>query len=149
MSKTEDPRTALAALEATNDRLAQRMSWPLWRHVAGGLLMSLIVAGAGLPRDIAFIVFFVAMVLIVVIVRDDKKRHGMFVSGYQRGRTKWIVAIMIALTLAALIVIRTQVDGGAGSPWFWATLAILFCSITMLSLLWERVYRDDIRDGSL
>ena len=107
MNNSEDPRDALAALESTNDRLARRMRWPIWRHFAGGLLMTLVVAAVALPHDVAAMVFVTAMVLMLLIVRDDKKRHGMFVSGYQRGRTVWIVAAIIVLTLSALVIVLT------------------------------------------
>ena len=149
MTEINDPRRALAALEATDERLAQRMRWPVWRHMAAGLLMSLIVAAAAVPRNLAAAAFAAGLVLVLVIARDDKKRHGMFVSGYQRGRTKWVVAAIIMLTLSAIIVARTQLGDGIADPLFWVVLAIVFSGTTMLSLLWERVYGDDIRRGAV
>ena len=149
MNETNDPRRALDALEAIDERLAQRMRWPLWRHMAAGLLMSLIVAAAGVPRNLAAAAFAAALVLVLVIVRDDKKRHGMFVGGYQRGRTKWVVAAIILTTLSAVIVVRTQLSEGIADALFWVVLAIVFSGTTMLSLLWERVYGDDIRRGAV
>lgn len=149
MNEANDPRRALDALEAIDERLAQRMRWPLWRHMAAGLLMSLIVAAAGVPRNLAAAAFAAGLVLVLVIVRDDKKRHGMFVSGYQRGRTKWVVAAIILTTLSAVLVVRTQLSEGIADPLFWVVLAIVFSGTTMLSLLWERVYGDDIRRGAV
>ena len=149
MNEINNPRRALAALEATDERLAQRMRWPLWRHMAAGLLMSLIVAAAAMPRNLAAAAFAAGLVLVLVIARDDKKRHGMFVSGYQRGRTKWVVAAIILTTLSAVIVVRTQLSEGIADALFWVVLAIVFSGTTMLSLLWERVYGDDIRRGAV
>lgn len=149
MNETNDPRRALDALEAIDERLAQRMRWPLWRHMAAGLLMSLIVAAAGVPRNLAAAAFAAGLVLVLVVVRDDKKRHGMFVSGYQRGRTKWVVAAIFLTTLSAVLVVRTQLSEGIADPLFWVVLAIVFSGTTMLSLLWERVYSDDIRRGAV
>ena len=149
MNETNDPRRALAALEATDERLAQRMRWPLWRHMAAGLLMSLIVAASAMPRNLAAAAFAAGLVLVLVIVRDDKKRHGMFVSGYQRGRTKWVVAAIFLTTLSAIIVVRTRLGEGIADLLFWGVLAIVFSGTTMLSLLWERVYGDDIRRGAV
>lgn len=149
MTEINDPRRTLAALEAIDERLARRMRWPLWRHMAAGLLMSLIVAAAGVPRNLAAAAFAAGLLLVLVIVRDDKKRHGMFVSGYQRGRTKWVVAAIILSTLSGIIVVRTQLSGGIADPLFWVVLAIVFSGTTMLSLLWERVYGDDIRRGAV
>ena len=147
MSKIDDPRSSLVKLEAINVRLAERMSWPLWRHIAAGVLMTMIVAATGLPRELAAVVFAVSMVLVFAIIRDDKKRHGMFVSGYQRGRTRWIVGAILALALTAVTIVRTQVKRETSDPLFWITLAIVFLGITILSLLWEKVYRREIRGG--
>lgn len=146
MSKINDSKAALAALDATNDRLANHMTWPMWRHMAGGMLMTVIIAAAALPPAFAAAAMITAMVLAIVIVRDDKKRYGMFVSGYQRGRTGWIVAAIIVLALTALIVLLTQVRSGAWDPVFWVTLAVMFAGTSVLSLVWERVYRKDIRE---
>jgi len=149
MNNSEDPRDALAALESTNDRLARRMRWPIWRHFAGGLLMTLLVAAVALPRDVAAVVFVTAMVLMLLIVRDDKRRHGMFVSGYQRGRTVWIIAAIIVLNLSALVIVLTQFEDPTDDPWFWATLSIVALGTSGLSWIWERVYRADVREGRL
>lgn len=149
MNNSEDPRDALAALESTNDRLARRMRWPIWRHFAGGLLMTLMVAAVALPRDVAAVVFVTAMVLMLLIVRDDKKRHGMFVSGYQRGRTVWIVAAIIVLNLSALVIVLTQFEDPTDDSWFWVTLSIVALGTSGLSWIWERVYRGDVREGRL
>ena len=147
MSKIEDLTAALAALESTNEKLADHMKWPVWRHIAGGVVMTVIVAAAGLPTTLALIALALAVVLMIAIVRDDKKRHGMFVSGYQRGRTIWVVAAMIALALIAFIIVRTQLEGGVANPVFWGALAIVFLGVSALSLVWEIVYRKDIREG--
>ena len=125
------------------------MRWPIWRHFAGGLLMTLMVAAVALPRDVAAVVFVTAMVLMLLIVRDDKKRHGMFVSGYQRGRTVWIVAAIIVLILSALFIVLTQFEDPTDDPWFWVTLSIVALGTAGLSRIWERVYRGDVREGRL
>ena len=125
------------------------MRWPIWRHFASGLLMTLMVAAVALPRDAAAVVFVTAMVLMLLIVRDDKKRHGMFVSGYQRGRTVWIVAAIIVLTLSALVIVVTQFEDPTNDPRFWVTLSIVFLGTSGLSWIWERVYRGDVREGRL
>ncbi|QQN74383.1 hypothetical protein [Croceicoccus sp. YJ47] len=148
MSDVKDPRDALAVLNSTNDRLAKRMHWPLWRHLAGGLLLTLIVGSVALPRAISIVAFVVAMVMTILLVQDDKKRHGMFVSGYQRGRTVWIVGAIVALIVSALIVVM-RFDEPVANPWFWVTLSIVFLGTSGLSSIWERVYRKDVREGRL
>ncbi len=111
--------------------------------------MTLVVAAVALPHDVAAVVFVTAMVLMLLIVRDDKKRHGIFVSGYQRGRTVWIVAAIIVLTLSALVIVLTQFEDPTDDPWFWVTLSIVALGTSVLSWIWERVYRGDVLEGRL
>lgn len=149
MTNIKDAQTALIALEITNGRLAERMRWPLWRHTAVGLLMTLIVGSVGLPRGLAMVILFVAIVVTIAIVRDDKKRYGMFVSGYQRGRAAWVTGAIIALNLSAVIFVRTFLDNAVVNAMFWLAMAIVFLGTSMLSIAWERVYRHDIREGGI
>lgn len=149
MTSMKDARTALIALEITNGRLAERMRWPFWRHAAAGLLMTLVVGSVALPRGLAMGILLAAIVLTIAIVRDDKKRYGMFVSGYQRGRTAWVTGAIIALNLSAVIFLRTLLDDGVVDATFWITMAIVFLGTSMLSIAWERVYRKDIREGCI
>ena len=111
--------------------------------------MTLIVAAVALPKLVSIVVLAIAMILMALIVRDDKKRYGMFVSGYQRGKTAWIVGAIIVLILAALVTILTQFDDPVTEPGFWVTLSIVFLGTSGLSVIWERVYRMDVREGRL
>lgn len=149
MTNVKDAQTALIALQITNERLSERMRWPLWRHAAAGLLMTLIVGSVGLPRGLATFILLVAIVLTIAIVRDDKKRYGIFVSGYHRGRTAWVTGAVIALNLSAVIFVRTLLDNAVVNAIFWLAMAIVFLGTSMLSIAWERVYRHDIREGGL
>lgn len=149
MANIENAQTALIALEITNGRLAERIRWPLWRHAAAGLLMTLIVGSMGLPRGLAIVILLVAIVLSIAIVRDDKKRYGMFVSGYQRGRAAWVTGAIIGLNLSALIFVRTFLDNAVLNAMFWLAMAIVFLGNSMLSIAWERVYRHDVREGGI
>ena len=149
MTNVKDAQTALIGLQITNERLSERMRWPLWRHAAAGLLMTLIVGSVGLPRGLATFILLMAIVLTITIVRDDKKRYGMFVSGYQRGRAAWVTGAIIALNLIAVIFVRTLLDDGVVNATFWITMAIVFLGTSMLSIAWERVYRKDIREGGI
>ncbi len=144
----EDVAASLEALEAANRRLAEHMRWPLWRHMAGGLLMSLILAAFALqPAPLGFVLFGLALLLSFAIVRDDKKRHGMFVSGYQRGRTGWVMAGILALFFGNVVLLLIEHDGSAGDPLLWLVLLVQLGGTTALGLLWERIYRADLRRG--
>lgn len=142
----DDVAASLEALEAANTRLAERMRWPLWRHMAAGLMVSLLLAAITIqPSPLGFLLFGLALILTLAILRDDRRRHGMFVSGYQRGRTGWVMCVIVALFIGSVVVVETQIDGSPGAPLLWLVVIILFVGTTALSLVWERVYRADIR----
>ena len=140
-------KAALDAVTSSQARLAERMRWPLWRHAAPGLLMVLLLAGITLPSGASIAVSGLVLLLVFAIVRDDKKRYGMFVSGYQKGRTGWVIAIQIALTLGAMFYVLNYIDDPLGSPVFYAVAAALFVASTALSYAWEVVYRADLTGG--
>lgn len=140
-------KAALDAVSSTQARLADRMRWPLWRHAVSGVLMVLLLAGIALPSGAGIAVSGLVLLLAFAIVRDDKKRYGMFVSGYQKGRTGWVVAIQIALALGSMFYVQNHVADPLGSPVFYAVAAALFIASTALSYAWEVVYRADLTGG--
>ncbi|WP_338501433.1 hypothetical protein V6R86_01550 [Sphingomonas kaistensis] len=137
---------ALRALDAANLRLAERMRWPLWRHASAGLLLALMLAAIALqPSPLGFALFGVAMLLTLAIARDDKKRHGMFVSGYQRGRTAWVMAAVLLLFIGCVVLVLSLPARSLDEIRLWLTMLALFVATTGLSLVWERVYRAEIQ----
>lgn len=146
MDKSE-AQSALDAVKDTDRLMAQRMTWPLWRHAIFGVMMALLLLALALPVGMQIPVIGLVLLLVVLVVRDDKKRHGMFVSGYQKGRTGWVLAAQAALLLAALVVTLIWLDEPLESLLFWAMAAMLLVVSTVLSVIWEKVYRADIEEG--
>lgn len=141
-----DVTASLEAMQQTRDKLADRMQWPLWRHAATGVLLAVVLFGIALPGGKGALVNVLVLVAAVAIMAHDKKTHGMFVSGYQRGRTGWVIAALIGLWLAALVA-TLAMEAPLANPLFWAIEASLFVAGTALSVLWGRVYRADLRSG--
>lgn len=147
MTEKLDAKAALDTVRATDAKLAERMHWPLWRHAIVGLLLALLLLGIALPFDHQILISFAVIGIVFLVIHDDKKRYGMFVSGYQRGRTGWVLAVQVLLFIGALLLANIYVDRPLANPLFWSIEAVLFVGSTVLSVLWERVYRADLRAG--
>ena len=142
-----EAQSALDAVKTMDRAMADRMTWPLWRHAIFGVMMALVLVAFALPPGAQLAAVGVLLVMVFLIVRDDKKRNGMFVSGYQKGRTGWVLALQFALLAGALAATTAWVDDPFSSPIFWTIAAILLAGSTAISLIWEKVYRQDLRQG--
>lgn len=142
-----EAQSALDAVKNTDKLMADRMSWPLWRHAIVGVMMALLLLGLALPVGQQLPIMILVLMLVFLVIRDDKKRHGMFVSGYQKGRTGWVLAVQFALFVAAFLATNAWVDNPLASSLFWAIAAALLIGSTALSLMWEKVYRADLKAG--
>jgi len=148
MTYDTEHQAALKTVTETNERLAQKMHWPLWRHAAVGALFCVLLLGISLPGSIGGVINVAMIGVVFLLIRDDKRRHGMWVSGYQKGRTGWVMAALVGLVLACIAASMAWIDEQPlGDPLFWSLQAVLFFGATGLSILWQRVYRADIKAG--
>ena len=145
MSDFKHDTDPLAATDAAQARLADRMRWPLWRHAVAGALFALILFAIAMPAKGGIAVMGLVVILIFAIIRDDKKRYGMFVSGYQRGRTGWVLAVNLVIFAAAWAAIAKTGPHTIGDILPWVLIGAVFVATTALSYLWEIVYRADLR----
>ncbi len=122
-----NPIEARAALDSIDDvqrDLALKATYcPPWRHAAFGAVMALLVLGQGFDIAIMAPLFAVAMLAVVLLVADDRRRYGLFINGYRKGRT-------LPVTLALL---------GA---------AIAFGVAVAASIAWSRIYRRELLKGT-
>lgn len=135
---------ALADVGRTEERLAAKAHWPFHRHAMFGLMEGLIIAGIAQPLPIAGAMTAVAMALLVVCIMDDRRRHGMFVSGWQPGATRpltWALFAFLLMLVAASLVVR---DGDSAQPLGYLFGAIAFAVSTAASLCWEKIYRAEL-----
>ena len=142
----EDAARALAALAQARWRMAQRAHWPLWRHIAFGALMGMLVASYALPTSIQPIGVVLALLCTFLLVRYDRRRDGFFINGYRAGRTRRIALQFVAVALVGLVIaIVAKFRFGL----VWGPLvvgAILVILGTLSSLAWERAYRADLAE---
>ena len=135
-----DARSALEAKHYAEAQMAKAANCPPWRHAIFGLMMGGLVAtpAFALPVRIAILVALLAVIPIIVL--SDRKRMGMFINGYRRGKTR-IVALgilAIELSLYAFAVVRGLDHNDHTTP---LLLGVVGAIIGVFgSMLWQRVF---------
>ena len=100
MTDFEDQaRAALAAKCDTERQLAAAAVYPQWRHAIFGLMLGGLVLVPALPSAARIAMFAALFVAMPLIVRSDRKRSGMFINGYRRGKTLYVTFVILALEM--------------------------------------------------
>lgn len=134
---------ALSALDAKRDaeaRIARAANCPPWRHVAFGLLMGGLVASPAFDTTVRFGVLAVILCCVPLIIHSDRKRMGLFINGYRRGKTRVVAfgILAIELSLYAVSVVRGFDRADHSMPLLLGALGVLIGIAG--SLLWQRVF---------
>ncbi|WP_432768856.1 MAG: hypothetical protein HEQ22_16065 [Sphingopyxis sp.] len=147
-----NPMEAQAALDSMAD--AQRElaengpPYPLWRHAAFAAVMAALVLGQGFGQPWQLLLLVLPMAAVAWLVADDRKRYGLFVNGYRKGRTLPLTLLLVALMLGAM---GAEIYARFNDVALWVKLAIAggaFAVAFAASLLWTRVYDRELRDGA-
>ena len=135
---------ALAAMRASQARLAQAADCPPERHLAFAVLMGGIIATPALPFPYAILAEGVLLLGVGLVIRWDRRRTGMFINGYRAGRTRpltfLLVAVVAALYIAGVWLVR---DRGI----WWAPLATGAVAAGVgyyASVVWQRIFRREM-----
>ena len=135
-----DPRAALAAKQHAEAQMARAATCPPWRHAIFGLMMGALVASPAFEMPLRLAILVLMLCCIPIIVQSDRKRMGMFINGYRRGKTR-IVAIgilAIELSLYAVAVIRGLDHQDHITPLVLGAVGVLIGILG--SRLWQRVF---------
>lgn len=138
--ESSDALSALDAKRAAEAQIAKAANCPPWRHAVFGLLMGALVASPAfdtLPR-IAILIAILAC--IPLIIHSDRKRTGMFINGYRRGKTRLVVfgVLAVELSLYFVSVVRGLDHHDHTTP---RLLGVLAVAIGIAgSLIWQRVF---------
>lgn len=142
-----DAATALTSIRRTEDKLADRARWPVHRHAMFGLSEGLLIAALPQPSAIRTGMIAVGAVLILACVWDDRRRHGMFISGWQKGATRPLT-FMLAAFLATMVWAALHTGRGDGiQPSGMIIGVVTFVICTGASIAWERIYRAALLRG--
>jgi hypothetical protein len=138
-----DHMEAVSALDAKRQaevQMAKAANCPPWRHAVFGLLMGALVASPAFDFPIRMLILILILCSIPLVIQSDRKRMGMFINGYRRGKTR-IVAIgilAVELSLYAFSVIRAFDHHDHVTPLLLGIAGVLIGIAG--SMLWQRVF---------
>lgn len=141
MSDFEDQaRTALAAKDDTRRQLAAAAIYPQWRHAIFGVMMGGLVATPVLSSAARIAMLVVLLGAMPLIMRSDRRRSGMFINGYRRGKTLLVTFAMLAVEMSLYFVgmYRAVELGDDRTALLLAPVAVAVGWIG--SIIWQRVF---------
>jgi hypothetical protein len=147
-----NPIEAQAALDSMAE--AQRElahggpQYPLWRHAAFAAVMAALVLGQGFGQPWQLLLLVFPMAAVAWLVADDRKRYGVFVNGYRKGRTLPVTLALVALMLATMGgEIYARFNGLALGVKF-GIAGFAFVVALAMSLWWTRFYDRELLGGN-
>ena len=139
--------TALDGVDRTERKLAQHAHWPFHRHAMFGLGEGLLIAALAQPMAIGGWMIGVAIALFIMCMWDDRRRHGMFVSGFQPGRTIPLTVLLVLFVTAMAVGSLMIRDGVSAQPLGYLAGLVTFALCTAASLQWQKIYRAELERG--
>jgi len=145
MSMTyEEARAALAAKTLAEQDLARIATCPPWRHAAFAVLETALVCSPLAPVGGRYAILAALFVGIILIVRSDRRRLGVFVNGYRRGRTRMVVMPLLMVVIG-LYVLSSLAALEWHMPWISVVCsAITFPACYFGSMIWQQVFRREL-----
>ena len=146
MTDLEDQaRAALAAKDDTQRQLAAAAVYPQWRHVIFGVMMGGLVVTPALSSAARIAMFAAILGAMPLIIRSDRKRSGMFINGYRRGKTLLVTFVMLAVEMGLYSIgMYHAVELGDDRISF--LLAPLAVAIGWIgSIIWQRVFVSEMK----
>jgi len=141
MTTIDDARFALAAKSAAEQNLANLSLCPPWRHAAFAGLMASLIAASAVPIPARFAIFALMFVAGGLIYRADRRRLGVFINGYRRGKTR-VVALSVLAPILVLHAASTYFGVERHQPAICLILAaVAFVIAYQGSVIWQRVFR--------
>jgi hypothetical protein len=137
---TLEARCALDAKRFAEAQMAKAANCPPWRHAMFGLMMGGLVASPAFELPIRIGILVVLLALIPIIIHSDRKRMGMFINGYRRGRTRIVAVgiVIVELALYGAAVVRGLDHHDSLTPLLLGLTGTVIGVIG--SLLWQRVF---------
>ena len=136
----DEARAALAAKGTAEQNLAALALCPPWRHAAFAAVMAALVGACGVAVPFRFAILAMVFVAIGLIVQSDRRRLGVFINGYRRGKTRLVTFPMLAIVLV-LYMASFYFGVTLGRPDISLALALAAFVIGYIgSTLWQRVF---------
>lgn len=143
MPNAAEAREALSRIDASRAQLARAANCPPERHLAFAAVMGgwALTPLAGPYQIVALAPLLLAVAL---IVQWDRRRMGMFVNGYRRGRTRYVIAAMLLLVLPLYLA---SVYSAFEAKLVWPSIALAAAVAVIAyfgSTVWQRVFRREL-----
>jgi len=139
---------ALAEILQSQAQLARIADCPPQRHLAFALVMGGLVSLPAFPIAVAFALEALLMVAVGLIVLWDRRRNGVFINGYRRGRTRPLTFVLLAAMLG-LVALSSWLAFDRGIGWAPFALAAIAVPVAYaFSVQWKSVFRREMGVGS-
>ena len=139
-----DPAEALAAVRLGREQVLAACACPPSRHAAFAAVMGGYVASPALPVVFRMATLALLLCSIAIIVRWDRRRTGMFVNGYRRGRTRKVTFAMLGVILP-LYLLGSWLSDMRGLAWPSLVMGVVAAGLAYAgSLWWMRVFRREM-----
>jgi hypothetical protein len=138
--ETLDARSALEAKQYAEAQMARAATCPPWRHALFGLMMGGLVATPAFEMPIRISLLVLLLAMIPIIVHSDRKRMGMFINGYRRGKTRVVAVglLIVELSLYAVSVVRGLDHNDHVTPLLLGIVGVVVGIVG--SMIWQRVF---------
>ena len=135
-----EARSALEAKRHAEAQIARAAQCPPWRHALFGMLMGGIIASFAFDFVIRTAILVVILACLPIIIHSDRKRTGMFINGYRRGKTRLVIAgiLLVWLPLYALSVYYALDLHNHVMPLLLGLVGFVVAAIG--SVIWQRVF---------
>jgi hypothetical protein len=140
----EEALLALAAKGEVEQNLASLSVCPPLRHAAFAAIVATLVGTPALPVLMRLVAFAVIFTGIYLIVQWDKRRLGVFINGYRRGKTRMVTFPMLVL-IVGLYFASCYYSTSYKAPGISLALAAVAFIIGYLgSTLWQRIFVSEL-----
>jgi len=146
---SSDARQALDQVTAAQVRMAESVAdCPPWRHALFGGLFFALIGSISISSAVQLATAPFILIAAVLIMKNDRRRKGVFVNGYRRGATL-PVTLLLVLVMVGLVYAAMKLrygDYGLGAKFALAVLA--FALATGFSVYWNRIFRLELKAGA-
>ena len=142
----DEANQALEAVSSAKRSIAAASAAPLWRHVAFGVVMALLMLSIAAGQPFWMLPWALSMFGVVLLLWWDRRQTGLFVNGYRQGRTLPLTLALLVVTVAlAFAAVRLNTHGERQLALL--TVPAAFVVALVASLWWERIFLREMGAG--
>lgn len=143
-----EARHALDQLSIAQTHIADDLGYsPPWRHVLFGALYGVVIASIAVSSAAQLYSAPFILIAMVLIVRSDRKRMGVFINGYRRGATLPLTFIFLFSAIALVFAAMELRIEGYGLASKLGLSALAFALAVGFSVYWQEIYRLELKAG--